>query len=72
MPDFTPCSPRHVPFCSPAHADLVRSYQQERERQETANEMILTSKGEREHWKANGGKLIDFGTWLRANKRSTR
>jgi hypothetical protein len=65
---FVPCSPRHH-HCSPAHAALVRGYREERERQETANETVLTARGEREFWKANGGKLITFKTWLKANKK---
>ena len=64
---FVPCSPKHK-SCSPFHADMVREYQRERERQETAHEVELTSRGEYEHWKANGGKLIDFTTWLKAHK----
>src|SRR6201995_4086174 len=67
---FVPCSPRHH-HCSPAHAALVRGYREERERQETANEMILTNKAERELWKANGGSLITFKTWLIENKTKT-
>lgn len=65
---FVPCSPRHL-HCSPAHAELVRGYREERERQETANE-YLHANGERKFWKANGGKMIDFKMWLKSHKGS--
>ena len=55
-----------------AHSDLVWAYRAERERQETAHEITLTAKGEKHHWKANGGKLINFKDWLKANKRIER
>ena len=63
-----PCSPRHGKFCSMSHAELVRDYREERERQETENEMTLINPGELKLWKENGGKLIDFKAWLLAHK----
>ena len=65
---FTPCSRKHK-SCSPFHADMVREYQRERERQETAlEELINTGHGEREHWKAFGGKMITFRDWLSGHR----
>lgn len=62
------CSPRHK-SCSPWHYEMVREYQRERERQQTAlDELTSGWPGELAHWKANGGKLIDFQTWLRAHR----
>lgn len=63
-----PCSPRHGKYCSMAHSALVRDYREERERQETANETVLSMRGETEYWKATGGQLIDFKAWLLAHK----
>ena len=69
---FTPCSPRHR-SCSPAHAGLVESYRLERWRQEHQLEGITGGHAEDyEHWKAKGGKLIDFRGWLKAHKRIQR
>jgi hypothetical protein len=66
---FAPCSRRHR-SCSPAHADLVSNYRIERHRQEVALETITGGhEHDKEHWKAKGGKLIDFRTWLKAHKR---
>ncbi|ACI12476.1 gp60 [Mycobacterium phage Konstantine] len=62
-----PCSPRHR-HCSMAHAELVRDYRAERERQETEQEMILSSPGERKRWEENGGRLINFQDWILAHK----
>lgn len=68
--NFTPCSAKHK-SCSPAHAAMVRSYREERQRQEQELEnMTGNGRGEREHWKHHGGKLIDFKSWLIGNKRS--
>jgi hypothetical protein len=65
---FTPCSPHHK-HCSPSHADLVRSYRAERERQEINVEAITGGYAEDyEHWKAKGGNMIDFGRWLKAHR----
>lgn len=58
---FVPCSRRHK-SCSPDHAELVRDYQRERERQETANEVPIAY-GEFE------GRLIDFKKWLISHRR---
>jgi hypothetical protein len=67
---FTPCSPKHK-SCSPTHADMVREYQRERERQERQLEhMTGNYPGDIIHWEAKGGKLIDFHTWLKANRRT--
>ena len=67
---FTPCSPRHR-SCSKAHAELVESYRSERHRQEVALEGVTNGHAQDyEHWKAKGGKLIDFGQWLKAHKRN--
>lgn len=67
---FTPCSPRHR-SCSPAHADLVDSYRQERWRQiEELDKVTGHYPSDYEHWKAKGGRLIDFSTWLKARKRN--
>lgn len=67
---FVPCS-RHHKSCSKYHADLVRGYQEERERQETANEMILTNESEKQIWKENGNFLINFKTWLIGHRQAT-
>jgi len=66
---FTPCSVRHK-SCSPAHAALVRGYREERERQETLNEMVLSNPAELKIWKENGNRLITFKDWLIGNKGS--
>ena len=66
-----PCSPRHH-HCSPSHAALVAGYRDERHRQEIAHESILTNKGEKELWKENGGTLITFKMWLKANSGSSK
>jgi hypothetical protein len=67
---FTPCSPRHR-SCSPAHAALVEDYRLERWRQEQMmSDLTGSYPGDITHWKAKGGKLIDFGHWLRAHKRN--
>lgn len=66
---FTPCSPKHK-SCSQFHADMVREYQRERERQERELEELTGSyAGDIHHWKAKGGKLIDFHTWLKGHRR---
>lgn len=68
MKSFTPCTPTHT-ACSPAHADLVRSYRIERHRQEVQLELITGGhRADREHWKAKGGKLITFAEWLALHK----
>lgn len=65
---FTPCSPRHK-SCSPAHAELVESYRDERFRQEVQLENRTGNyRGDIEHWKAKGGKLISFRDWLKAHR----
>lgn len=65
---FTPCSTKHK-SCSPAHADLVNNYRIERHRQEVIQEDITGAyPGDIEHWKAKGGKLISFRSWLKAHK----
>lgn len=67
---FTPCSPRHK-SCSPAHAELVESYRNERWRQEQQQEASTGNyAGDIAHAKAKGHKLIDFGDWLKAHKRN--
>jgi hypothetical protein len=69
---FTPCSSKHR-SCSPAHAELVDSYRRERWRQEYVLEAQTGNyRGDVEHWKAKGGRLIDFSTWLKARKRNGR
>lgn len=69
MSNFTPCSPRHR-SCSPAHAELVESYRDERFRQEVQLEKRTGGyAGDIAHAKAKGYKLIDFRQWLRAHKR---
>lgn len=69
---FTPCSPRHR-SCSPAHADLVSNYRVEHHRQEVQLELITGGhQSDYEHWKAKGGKLIDFAAWLKAHKTGQR
>jgi hypothetical protein len=71
MTEFTPCSPKHK-SCSPFHADMVRSYTQERQRQEIAHDGLWDAYGSGEYtaWKDQGGQLITFGEWLRAHKRT--
>jgi hypothetical protein len=50
---------------------MVREYQRERERQERQLEhMTGNYPGDIIHWEAKGGKLIDFHTWLKANRRT--
>lgn len=67
---FTPCSPRHR-SCSPAHADLVGGYREERERQErNFEDRTGNYRGDIAHAKAKGAKLVDFKVWLKANKRT--
>lgn len=70
---FTPCSPRHK-SCNPFHADMVREYQREREREETALEAVTGAyAGDVEHFKAKGGQLITFKQWLKGHRgRGTR
>lgn len=65
---FTPCSKQHR-SCSPAHAALVRGYWEERWRQiEDLDKITGHYPADYEHWKAKGGKLITFATWLKAHK----
>lgn len=67
---FTPCSPKHK-SCSPAHAELVESYRQERWRQIVDRERLTGDyDADIEHWEAKGGKLISFTDWLQAHKRN--
>jgi hypothetical protein len=64
---FVPCSPKHK-HCSPAHAQLVRGYREERERQYLQMESDTNGyEGEKELWQDNGGTLINFKTWLTSN-----
>lgn len=67
-----PCSSKHGKFCSIAHADLVQTYRDERYRQEIENESTLENPGEKQIWKENGGKLINFQEWLIAHKGRNR
>lgn len=65
---FVKCSAKHKQ-CSPFHAAIVRGYQAERERQETELEAVTGGyRGDREHWAAQGGRLINFKQWLISNK----
>lgn len=65
---FTPCSPRHR-SCSPAHAELVDGYRLERERQQAQLDRFTGAyDSDVAHWKAMGGKLIDFRVWLKAHR----
>jgi hypothetical protein len=65
---FVPCSPKHK-ACSRFHADMVREYQRERERQETAlDEATGAHAGDVRDWKSRGGQLITFGQWLRGHR----
>ena len=65
---FTPCSPRHK-SCSRSHAELVEAYRSERHRQEVLFEAETGGySGDIEHAKAKGHTMIDFATWLRANR----
>ena len=69
---FVTCSAKHK-HCSRFHAALVRGYQVERERQEIALEAITGGhSGDREHWAATGGRLIDFKQWLIAHRQPRR
>lgn len=68
---FVPCSPRHRQ-CSPAHADLVRSYRDERHRQEIVWEGMTGGwAGDAKHLRGKGYSLITFSDWLRGHKRGT-
>lgn len=70
MPDFTACSSKHK-SCSPFHADLVRGYQRERERQETLfDEQTAGHDGDKRHAKDTGHQLITFGQWLAGHQTS--
>ena len=70
--EFVPCSPKHK-SCSPAHAELVRGYREERQRQEAELEDITNGyDGELERWRENGGKLITFKEWLIGHKDRNR
>lgn len=65
---FTPCSPKHK-SCSPFHADMVREYRVERERQERQREYMTGDyPGDIIQWEAKGGKLIDFAEWMKGHK----
>jgi hypothetical protein len=49
----------------------VEDYRLERWRQEQMmSDLTGSYPGDITHWKAKGGKLIDFGHWLRAHKRN--
>lgn len=68
--NFVPCSVKHK-SCSPAHAAMVRSYRDERARQEQLFEDEFGAyDGDERHAKATGTKLINFKDWLKANKKS--
>lgn len=71
MNEFTPCSPKHK-SCSPFHANVVRGYREERQRQEIAHDGLWNhpETGEYVAWKDRGGKLIGFAEWLKAHKGS--
>ena len=65
---FTPCSAKHGKHCSAAHADLVRSYRDERTRQEIDWEAATGGYvGDANHLRAQGHSVITFADWLRAN-----
>lgn len=69
---FVPCSPRHL-HCSPAHAEFVRAYREERERQWEIREAYLgmfNRDGQMQMWKENGGHLITFKDALKAQEAS--
>src|SRR5690606_9055091 len=69
MTKFTPCSAKHGKYCSPAHAAMVWGYRAERARQEQSRDKITNGHaGDERHWKAKGGNLIDFKSWLKAHK----
>lgn len=53
---------------------MVREYQREREREETALEAVTGAyAGDVEHFKAKGGQLITFKQWLKGHRgRGTR
>lgn len=63
---FTPCSVRHK-RCSAAHADLVRSYRDERYRQEIDWEGVTGGHaGDANLQRAHGHSVITFADWLRS------
>lgn len=63
-----PCSPKHK-HCSPAHANLVRSYREERERQQLAfDEEYGVYEGDVKRAKENGVTLITFKQYLTGQK----
>jgi hypothetical protein len=49
---------------------MVRSYIEERQRQEIAHDGLWNAYGTGEYaaWKDRGGKLITFSEWLRGHK----
>lgn len=63
------CGNHHGNNCSVAHHETVLGYRLARynEEMQLENDTGL-GRGELEHWKANGGKLITFGDWLKAHK----
>jgi hypothetical protein len=65
---FTPCSARHKQ-CSAAHADLVRSYRDERHRQQINWEGVTGGHaGDANHQRAQGHSVITFADWLRSRR----
>lgn len=68
---FVPCSRKHGKFCSPAHAQLVAGYRDERTRQELLFENETGHhKGDMKIWRENN-TMITFKTWLISNKTTT-
>ena len=62
--DRPSCSDKHGTHCTAHHHGLVTGYRVERHRQEVEHESTLSSPGEAQLWRENGGKLITFTDWL--------
>lgn len=65
----TPCSDKPH-NCNPQHRDMVLGYRDQRYREELAYEAETNhGRGEHEHWKAMGGRMVTFSEWLRRHTR---
>ncbi len=65
QPAPVPCSPKHT-NCTRHHRDVVDSYRDQRYREELALEAETNGlAGDIALWKANGGTMTTFVSWLK-------
>jgi hypothetical protein len=70
VPQPPRCSERHL-HCTNGHREMVAEYRDQRYREELAVEaMTGNHPGDIADWKARGGRLTTFTTWLKAHRRT--